>query len=130
MHEDDDYNDEHDYDDAKEQYKHYFKFDPEAWDVWGKFLYDALNDIVEKSPNVWYVNFNPKSFPVKGYVPSTGKDKTFQYLGNNSDGAAIWKKKYFIHDSLHQKYIDHLKANAEHFLKEPQQYRGLYDILN
>ena len=56
MHEDDDYNDEHDYDDAQDKYKHYFKFDPDAWDAWGKMLYNALNDVVEGSSNVWYVN--------------------------------------------------------------------------
>ena len=135
MHQDDDnYNDDHDYDDSQDnlenKYKKYFKFDPDAWDAWGKWLQDALNDIVESSPNVWYIGPKNKSFPVSSYFSNTGKDKTFQYLGNNSDGAAIWKKKYFVHDTLHQKYIDHLKANAEYFLREPQQYRGLYDILN
>lgn len=134
MHEyyDDDYDDEdYSHDNPENQYKHYFKFDPDAWDAWGKMLYDALNDVVEFSPNVWYIQGFPfKSIPVNSYISNTGKNKTFQYLGNNSDGAAIWKKKYFISDPLHQKYIDHLKSNAEYFLQQPQYYRGMFDILN
>lgn len=138
--EDDNYNDDHDYDDSQNnfesQYKKYFKFDPDAWDAWGKVLYDALNEIVEPSQNVWYIGltniqgFPSKSFPVNSYFSNTGKDKTFQYLGNNYDGKAIWKKKYFIYDPLHQKYIDHLKSHAEYFLKQPHYYRSLFEVLN
>ena len=101
MHQDDDdnYNDDHDYDNSQDnlesQYKKYFKFDPYAWDAWGKWLQDALNDIVESSPNVWYIGPTDKSFPVNSYFSDTGKDKTFQYLGSNYQGVPIWKKKYF-----------------------------------
>jgi hypothetical protein len=135
MHEDDDYNDEHDYDDAKNPYKHYFKFDPSAWDAWGKWLQDALNDIVESSPNVWYTTFNipgfpNKSFPVNSWLSNTGKDKTFQYLGNNYQNTPIWKKKYFIRDSLNEEYIKHIQNHAVHFLNQPDYYNGMFDILN
>jgi len=38
-------------DNSGSQYeKFYFKFDPNAWDTWGKWLQDTLNDIVESSP--------------------------------------------------------------------------------
>lgn len=128
--EDDDYNDEHNYDDAQDKYKHYFKFDPDAWDAWGKMLYDTLNDIVEGSSNVWYINFPKKSFPVNSYFSNTEKPKNFQYLGNNYDGVQIWKKKYFVHDPIQHMYIDHLSSHADYFVKQPHYYKGMFDILN
>jgi hypothetical protein len=135
--EDDNYNDDHDYDDSQDnlesQYKKYFKFDPDAWDAWGKMLYDALNDIVEYPSNVWYIGpkfGKDKSLPVNSYFSNTGKNKSFQYLGNNYDNAAIWKKKYFVHDKIQTIYIEHLGANALHFIKQPHYYKGLFDILN
>jgi hypothetical protein len=132
MHEEYDYDDEeHDYDNAKDPYKHYFKFDPAAWDAWGKWLQDALNDIVESSPNVWYIQgFPSKSFPVNSYFSSTGKDKTFQYLGNNYQGSQIWKKKYFILDPINIEYKKHIESHASYFLHQPSYYKGLFDILN
>lgn len=132
MHED--YDNYDDYDDDSQdypenQYKHYFKFDPEAWDAWGKWLYDAMNDIVESSPNVWYTM--PKmSFPVNSYFSNTGKDKNFQYLGSNYDGDKIWKQKYFSIDPIQQSYINHIQAHSIHFLKQPSYYKGMFDILN
>lgn len=130
---DDDYEDSHD--DLESQYKHYFKFDPEAWDAWGKMLYDALNDIVESSSNVWYVmpsieGFPKKSFPVSSYFSNTGKDKTFQYLGSNYQNSQIWKKKYFIYDPIQHNYINHIQSHAIHFIQQPYYYKGLFDILN
>lgn len=136
MHEDYDYDDEHDYDDAQNPYKHYFKFDPTAWDAWGKWLYDALNEIVESSPNVWYTDpkiygFNKKSLPVNSYFSNTGKDsKSYQYLGNNYQGSPIWKTKYFIRDPINDKYFRHIEQHAIHFLLQPHYYKGLFDILN
>lgn len=140
MHQDDDnYNDDYDYDDSQDnlesQYKKYFKFDPDAWDAWGKMLYNALNDIVESSPNVWYTTFNipsfpNKSFPVNSYFSNTGKDKTFQYLGNNYQGTPIWKKKYFVYDPIEIQYRKHIQSHAMYFLNQPHYYDGLFDILN
>jgi hypothetical protein len=131
MNEDYDYDDdEHDYDDAQNKYKHYFKFDPNAWDAWGKMLYDALNDVIEGSPNVWYVNLSKNSFPVNSYISSTGKNNTFQYLGVNYQGSPIWKKKYFANNDLQIKYINHLKEHAVNFILQPHYYKGLFDIMN
>lgn len=132
MHEDyEDYDDEHDYDDLENKYKHYFKFDPEAWDAWGKMLYNALNDIVESSSNVWYVQGFPfKSIPVSSYISNTGKDKTFQYLGNNYYNNEVWKKKYFVIDKMQSEYINHISSNVTYFLRQPHYYKSLFDILN
>ncbi|NBU33515.1 hypothetical protein EBZ38_14115 [bacterium] len=135
MHEDYDYGDDYDYDDSQDdlekKYKHYFKFDPTAWDAWGKMLYDALNNIVETSPNVWYIGgFPNKSFPVNSYFSNAGKGNSFQYLGNNYDNVKVWKKKYFIHDPIDGMYLNHLKSNAVHFLKQPHYYKNMFDILN
>jgi len=139
MHQDDDnYNDDHDYDDGSQdnfesQYKKYFKFDPDAWDAWGKMLYDALNEIVEYPSNVWYIGHNlgkDKSLPVNSYFSNTGKNKPFQYLGNNYQGDGIWKTKYFVHDKLASDYINHIQKHAIHFILQPSYYKGMFDILN
>ena len=141
MHEEyDNYDDDHDYDDSQDdlenKYKHYFKFDPNAWDTWGKWLQDALNDIVEYPSNVWYIGYKPvegfpkKSFPVNSYFSNTGKNKPFQYLGNNYQNQPIWKTKYFIHNKLATDYINHIKSHAVHFVLQPHYYKGLFDIMN
>lgn len=138
---DEPYNEDEDYDDEKYypdqgMYKKYFKFDEKAWDAWGQWLYEAMQDIVESSPNVWYTptvipGFPIQKFPVNSYFSNTGKDnKSYQYLGNNYDGAAIWKKKYFVSDPIQSEYIDHLAHHASYFVKQPHYYKGLFDILN
>lgn len=129
---DDNYDDDYDYEDSKNPYKHYFKFDPAAWDAWGKWLQDALNDIVEHPSNVWYIGpgFDKKSFPVNSYFSNTGKDKTFQYLGNNYQGVPIWKKKYFVYDPINIIYKNHISNYPVHFLNQPVYYKGLFDIMN
>ena len=129
--EDDNYDDDDSQDNLESQHKHYFKFDPEAWDAWGKWLYDALNEAVEISPNVWYAyGFPSKSIPVNSWNPNAGKGKTFQYLGSNYSGEPIWKSKYFIHDELQSEYIHHLSSHATYFIKQPSYYKSLYEILN
>jgi hypothetical protein len=127
---DDDYDDSQD--NLEDKYKHYFKFDPEAWDAWGKMLYDTLNDIVENSPNVWYIgaDFGKKSFPVSSYFSNTGKDKTFQYLGSNYQNSQVWKNKYFVYNPIQHQYINHIQSHAVHFIQQPHYYKGLFDILN
>jgi hypothetical protein len=129
---DDEYDDYDNHDNLNDKYKHYFKFDPQAWDVWGKWLYDALNDIVETSPNVWYIGGIPTNkFPVNSYFSSTGKNENFyQYLGSNYQGYEVWKTQYFINDPINYAYKLHLQSNAKHFLQQPNYYKGLFDILN
>lgn len=132
---DENYDDDEAYYDSQEKYKNYFKFDPTAWDAWGKWLYDAMKDIVETNPNVWYTpysveGFPIQKFPVNSYFPNAGKDKTFQYLGNNYDGVAIWKKKYFISNNIQMSYRKHIESHATHFLKQPHYYKGIFEILN
>lgn len=131
MHEDyDDY--EYDYDDNQDKYKHYFKFDPEAWDAWGKFLYETLGGIVESSSNVWYIGqYLPEKFvPVNSYISNTGQGNTFQYLGSNYDGVNVWKNQYFAYNKIHHEYIKHIQQYATHFMKQPHYYKGMFDILN
>lgn len=137
---DDNYEDDYDYDDGQDhldnQYKKfYFKFDPDAWDTWGKWLYDAMNEIVESSPNVWYTmpnveGFPPKSFPVNSYFSNTGKGNSFQYLGSNYYKEPVFKNSHFICDKLKQEYTLHLREHAAHFLKMPSYYKSLFDIMN
>jgi hypothetical protein len=133
IHGDDDYDD---YDDSQDnlesQHKNYFKFDPDAWDAWGKLLTDALSNIVEYPSNVWYIGpkFPKGSVPVNDYLSSTGSFKHSLYLGNNHQKQPIYKTKYFIHDVLNTSYKNHIVANAVHFLQQPHYYRGMFDILN
>jgi hypothetical protein len=131
--EDDNYDDDYDHsqDNLESQYKKYFKFDPDAWDAWGKMLYNTLNDIVESSPNVWYVHGFPfKSIPVNDYFSNTGSFKNSLYLGSNHYKEPIYKTKYFIHNKLDTDYKNHLRLNAVHFLQQPNYYEGMFDILN
>jgi hypothetical protein len=139
MHEDYEDDNYDDYEDSQDnsggQYKHYFKFDPNAWDAWGKFLYDSLKGIVESSPNVWYTPINipgfpHKSIPVDSYFSNTGKNKNFQYLGSNYFKEPIYKTQYFIENRINNDYKNHLRSNAVHFVNQPSYYRGMFDILN
>jgi hypothetical protein len=136
MHQEDDNYDDDDYDDSQDnlesQHKNYFKFDPDAWDAWGKMLYDTLNDIVEYPSNVWYIgpSFPKGSSPVSSWSPNAGKGKSFQYLGSNYQGSSIWKKKYFICDKLEIIYRNHIQSHAVHFVNQPSYYKGMFDILN
>jgi hypothetical protein len=132
--------DEEDYDDDEQDshqnlgnpYKYYFKFDPDAWDAWGKMLYDALGDLVDKSSNTWYVyGWDPKKFPVNSSSSNAGKpDKGSQYLGVNYLKEPIFKSKYFVVDTIDISYRKHLEQHAVHFLQQPKYYQGLFDILN
>lgn len=121
--EDDNYDDDHDYDDnIQDKYKHYFKFDPEAWDTWGKWLYSALNDIISS---------NKSNFPVKDNLPDIGKyDKYYLYLGSNLYKEPVWKAKYFVSDKYQILWLNHIQNHVVYFLKQPSYYKGLFDILN
>jgi hypothetical protein len=128
--------DDDDYDDSQDnlesQHKNYFKFDPDAWDAWGKMLYETLNDIVEYPSNVWYIGpgFPKGSLPVNDYFSKSGSFKHSLYLGNNHYKEPIYKKIYFIHDKLNSEYKNHLRTHAVHFLQQPNYYKGMFDILN
>ena len=132
----DDGDDYDDYDDSQDnlesQYKKYFKFDPDAWDAWGKMLYDTLNEIVEHPSNVWYIGpgFPKGSLPVNDYFSKSGSFKHSLYLGNNHYKEPIYKKIYFAHDKLNSQYKNHLRSHAVHFLRQPNYYKGMFDILN
>jgi len=128
---DDDYED-NSQDNLESQHKNYFKFDPDAWDAWGKMLYEALNDIVEYPSNVWYVGpgFDKGSLPVNDYFSKSGNFKNSLYLGNNHYKEPVYKTKYFVHNKLDTEYRNHLVSNAVHFLQQPNYYEGLFDILN
>jgi hypothetical protein len=126
---DDEYDDE--YNDHNKDYKHYFKFDPAAWDAWGKMLYDTLNGFIDNQENIWFVDkFNQQYVPVNSYFSNTGKNKNFQYLGNNYQNAQIWKYEYFVYKPIQHQYINHLQSNAVHFVQQSHYYKGLFDILN
>ena len=125
--EDDNYDEDHDYDNSKEKYKHYFKFDPEAWDSWGKMLYDALSDVTNNFSHTWYVY----GFPVNSFPPKSGVDKkSLQNLGVNYYKEKILKHKYSINKSIDMEHRKHLEQNAVHFLQQPSYYKGMFDILN
>jgi len=131
MHQEDEEYDDDD-NNSQDKYKNYFKFDPDAWDAWGKALYDTLNNMSNNFTNTWYVyGFPPKSFPVNSLTSNTGKDKNpVQYLGVNYQNQPIWKKKYFVNDPLSTEYVNHIKSHAVHFLQQPHYYKGMFDILN
>ena len=136
MHEDyeDDNYDDHDnsQDNLESHYKKYFKFDPDAWDAWGKMLYETLNNTVGYPSNVWYIGpgFSKGSLPVNDYFSKSGKFKYSLYLGNNHYKEPIYKTQYFIHDKIHSEYKNHLRSNVVHFLQQPNYYKGMFDILN
>jgi hypothetical protein len=135
MHEDYDDNDDYDDDDYSQDKfnsdKHWFKFDPSIWNAWGKYLDDALKDIVDNPVNVWYVQGFPfKSIPVNSWNPNAGQGNSFQYLGSNYQGQEIWKSKYFVLDPISISYKNHIQSHATHFLQQPNYYKGMFDILN
>jgi hypothetical protein len=117
--EDGNYEDDSYYSDSKNSpenpHKYYFQFDMESWNNW---LFEALKEI------------DKGSVPVNDYFSSTGGFKHSLYLGNNHYKEPVYKTKYFIHDKLETNYKNHLVANALHFLRQPNYYMGLFDILN
>lgn len=135
---DDQYN--HDY--SSDPYKWYFKFDvgPNTpisdWlgDMINKWIgpsaFEAFKGINEYNGIVNIPGFPSKKFPVNSYIPDTGKDNSFQYLGNNYMKEPIWKTKYFVVDHIQQQYVSHIQSHAKHFISQPRFYNGLFDILN
>lgn len=134
--EDDDYNYDHP---SLSPYQWYYKFDVGP----NTPISNWLNDIVDQwiSPDSFkglpidwkffsIPGFPSKKFPVNSWHPDAGKNNSFQYLGANYDGCQIWKKKYFVSNPLNNEYVKHLNANAVHFLRQPDYYKGLFDIMN
>jgi hypothetical protein len=85
-----------------------------------------INDIVNKE-----IDFDKMIvFPVNSWNPNTGGKDKLQYLGSNYNKEPIWKTKYFISNLINQEYKKHLQSNAAYFIKQPNYYKGLFDILN
>lgn len=111
-----------------------FKFD---WTSWQEWLEEAIKDIYEENINTWIVTNKSnkeesESFPVSDSLSKGTFDaqKYFMYLGSNHYGEGIWKTKYFVNDDMEQAYKNHTFANAAHVVKQPNYYRGMFDILN
>ena len=105
------------------------------WAAWEQWLSKAIQEIVEEENNVWVFgggkNKSIKKFPVSDALSNGAlSDKYFMYLGSNHYDEAVWKTKYFINDRIDQKYKNHIAHNAVHFIKQPNYYRGMFDILN
>ena len=124
--EDDGYDDDHydkDYNDQYDPYKFYFKFDVTNTPLseWiQKTITDMFNNTFDK---------NLSKFPVNSWNPNT-VNKKFQYLGSNYDGDQIWKTKYLAVNHIEIEYKLHLQSHAGYFVKQPEYYKGLFDILN
>lgn len=102
-----------------------FQFDVNAWDNW-------LSEVIKNlDKSGWSIGqaYVP-GLPVNDWVSSAGSKKHSLYLGNNQHKEPVFKNKYFIHDQFHTEYKNHLIAHAVHFLKQPNYYEGMFDILN
>lgn len=130
--EDEDYDDEYDYDhpSLNPPYKWFFKFDVGPDTPLSKWINDMVNNFMESGEMINIPGFPPKMFPVNSWTPDTGKGNSFQYLGSNYQGSPIWKKQYFVVDKMNNEYTLHLQSHAQHFIKQPTYYKGLFDILN
>ena len=116
------------YDD--DPYKFYFQFDTE-WIA--KYIDEIVKKLSESGFEYKITNiegFPYKSLPVNSYFSNTAEDSSSLYLGNNYWNEGVWKKKHFIQNKLQSEYVNHLQSNAGYFLRQPQYYKGLYEILN
>jgi len=132
--EDDEYDDDqynYDYSDQYDPYKFHFKFDIDpnsSISDWIMININGMLDDITKINNI--PGFPVFQFPVNSWNSNTEKGNSFQYLGSNYQGSPIWKKKYFIYDPIQNEYKLHLQSHAQHFIKQPVYYKGLFDILN
>jgi hypothetical protein len=139
----DDYDDSHEYDKSQSDWnKFYFKFDINSSPLsdWVQKMTDNIFkgssnkdiNINNWDYNISYISGFPfVSLPVNNWPQNTGDGLgSTLYLGVNYQNEPIWKKKYFIIDKTQNDYVNHLSANAVHFVKQPSYYKGLYDILN
>jgi hypothetical protein len=131
--EDDGYDDDHydhDYNDQYDPYKFYFKFDITNTPL-SDWIQKTINDMLNDTFDIKNVEGFPVSqFPVNSWNPNTANNKKFQYLGSNYAGEQIWKTKYFAFDPINAMYKLHLQSHAGYFIKQPNYYKGLFDILN
>lgn len=122
---DDDYYDK-DYNDQYDPYKFYFKFNIDQNTPLSDWISKMITDIFNKDYDIDKMIV----FPVNSWNPNTESNPKLQYLGSNYKGEPIWKTKYFICNSINQQYKKHLQNNAAYFIKQPNYYQGLFDILN
>lgn len=125
--------DQYDYDHPSlNPYKWFFKFDIGSDTPLSKWMSDIVNSFLGSSENYTMSNipgFPSQMFPVNSWNPNTAGN-TPQYLGSNYHGTPIWKYKYFIVDKINNEYKLHIQSHAQHFVKQPTYYKGLFDILN
>ena len=121
---DDDYYDK-DYNDQYDPYKFYFKFDVTQNSPLSDWISKMISDIFNKDYDIDKMIV----FPVNSWNPNTVNDK-FQYLGSNYNQEPIWKTKYFVSNTINQEYKNHLQYHASYFIRQPNYYKGLFDILN
>jgi hypothetical protein len=130
---DDEYDDDqynYDYNDQHDPYKFYFKFDVGNTPL-SEWIQKTIGDMINGSYDIANIpSFPFKKFPVNSWNPNTENNQKFQYLGSNYAGEPIWKTKYFAYDPINGIYKNHLQSNAAHFIKQPNYYKGLFDILN
>jgi len=127
--EDDEYDDDYynyDYSDQYDPYKFYFKFDVNQNSPLSEWISKMINNIFGKDFDLDKMMV----FPVNSWNPNTAGKNSPQYLGSNYYKEPIWKTKYWINNPINQEYKKHLESNAAYFIKQPQYYKGLFDILN
>ena len=136
----DPYNDDDGYDDdqydhdynSEDKYKWYFKFDVGHNSPLSSWINDIINNII--NPSDISINQTPgfpiQKFPVNSWNPNTANHIKFQYLGSNYIGEPVWKSKYWVIEPLNQEYKLHLEHHAAHFIRQPQYYKSMFDILN
>lgn len=114
-------------------YPKYFDIDWAAWESW---LKDAIKDIVETDDNTWVIKPLPKyketkKFPVSSSLSKdASKSVYFAYLGSNYHNEQVWKAKYLVKQTIQVAYNNHIASHASYFLKQPNYYKGMFDILN
>jgi hypothetical protein len=135
--EDDGYDDDqYDYDHPSlNPFHYYFKFDIGPDTPLSQWLSDIIKNTNWEDIGFAYKPINlpgwpAVSLPVNSWNPNTESKPKLQYLGSNYNKEPIWKTKYFISNPLNQEYKKHLQSNAAHFIKQPNYYKGLFDILN
>ena len=139
----DPYDEDDGYDDDQYNYDNqniwYFKFDISQNPSFSKYINDIVNNIInpldesimDQIDKAWGINNKSESvFPVNSWNSNTGKTKPFQYLGSNYNKEPIWKSKYFVVNKINTEYKLHIQKHVVYFLKQPNYYKGLFDILN
>ena len=139
----DNYDDSQDYDQSKSESdwnKFYFKFDVNNSPLsdWVQKMIDNIfkDSSKDANKNDWYnmsyvSGFPFVSLPVNDWISNTaGGGNSLLYLGNNHYNEPIYKNKHFIENKLLNTYTNHIQQHAVHFVKQPNYYKGLYDILN